>query len=60
MAFPGLPQLPLPVLLPDMAADAAVARIGTVTDDSRASAAAFEQEVTPDIREVIGEPFAGR
>lgn len=58
--FPGLPQLPLPIPVPHLAADATVARIGTVTDDSRATAAAFEEEMTPDIREVIGEPFSAR
>ncbi|MBA4062533.1 MAG: peptidase M48 [Isosphaera sp.] len=59
-AGPTAPRLPLPVPMPHLAADAAVARIGTVPDESLATAARFEDAVTPDLRELIGEPYSAR
>jgi Zn-dependent protease with chaperone function len=59
-APPAAPRLPLPIPMPHLAAAATAQRIGTVPDDSRLTAARFEDALTPDVRELIGEPFSAR
>jgi len=58
--IPGIPQVPLPILTPQLAVNAAIERMGNIPDDSWETAAAFELEITPEIRDVIGEPFSAR
>ncbi len=58
--LPGMPELPLPVAFPAFAADTVVERIGTVPEDSRESASAFEEDITPEVLELIGETFSAR
>lgn len=57
IALPGLPNLPLPVVI---GAVDIVDKVGTPTAEATVAAAAFEEQIGPEIREVLADPFTAR
>jgi Zn-dependent protease with chaperone function len=62
LSIPGIPQMPLPVAAPAvaLAAGATIDQVGVPTGEGLDAASAFTAGITPELREVIGEPFSAR
>jgi Zn-dependent protease with chaperone function len=60
LTLPGMPQLPVPVVLGAVEVAALTDQIGTPSEASRCAAAAFEEQIGPEIREALSDPFSAQ
>lgn len=60
LTLPGMPQLPVPVVLGAAEVAALTDQIGRPSEASRSAAAAFEEQIGPEIREALSDPFSAQ
>ncbi|MCS6978401.1 MAG: M48 family metallopeptidase [Gemmatales bacterium] len=60
LTLPGMPQLPVPVVLGAVEVAALADQVGRPTDASRSAAAAFEEQIGPEIREALSDAFSAQ
>ncbi len=60
LTLPGMPQLPVPVILSAVEVAALTDQIGSPSEASRSAAAAFEEQIGPEIREALSDPFSAQ